>query len=235
MKKSMKNPKKNRILTFFKILFLLALATAVICVGINLYIVAYATPYIYDIEDVPEDSYQAALALGAKVAPNGTLSYGLQDRVDYAVLLYQNGLADKLLLSGDHGRVDYDEVNAMMDYAETYDIPAEDIFLDHAGFSTYDSMVRAREVFQCDHIIIVTQSFHLYRAVYIARKNGIDAVGVRADQTNFVARIVIKNRVREFLARVKAFTEVEILKPAPRYLGDAIPITGDGTVTHDKE
>jgi SanA protein len=234
MKKSNKTLNTNRISHFIRILCFLALAVAVICVGINVYIVAYSTPYIYNIEDVPKDGFEAALALGAKVTPSGTLSLSLRDRVDYAVLLYKNGLADKLLLSGDHGRADYDEVNAMMNHAETFDIPAKDIFLDHAGFSTYDSMLRAKEVFQCRHIIIVTQSFHLYRAVYIARKNGIDAIGVRADQTNFAAHIVIKNRVREFLARVKAFIEVEILKPAPKYLGDSIPITGDGTVTHDK-
>ncbi len=233
MKKITKAQKKKfRLIRLFSILLLTGLT---VFVGMNLYIMAYANPYIYDIDAVPAGDYQAAMALGAKVAPNGTLSYGLRDRMQYTVKLYQDGIADKILLSGDHGRTEYDEVNAMMAYAQTFNIPAQDIFLDHAGFDTYDSMVRAKKVFNCDHIIVVTQPFHLYRAVYIARRNGIDAIGVKADQTHFVTRIVIKNRVREFLARVKAFVEVEILKPDPRYLGYVIPITGDGSVTHDKD
>ncbi|MEX1307570.1 MAG: ElyC/SanA/YdcF family protein [Eubacteriales bacterium] len=213
----------------------MALVAVIVFIGINLYIMAYSSKYIYDIDDVPKDDYQAVMALGAKVSSSGVLSYGLEDRVEYAVLLYQEGYADKLLFSGDHGRENYDEVNSMMDYSIAMGVPAEDIFLDHAGFDTYDSMVRANKVFECDRIIVVTQSFHIYRAVYIARKKGIDVIGVRSDQTNFVKRVVIKNRVREFLARVKAFIEVEITKPDPVYLGDVIPITGDATLTHDKD
>lgn len=219
----------------FKTAFLMGLIFGVIFVGINIYIMVYANQYIYDIDQVPEGEYQAIMTLGAKVSASGELSYGLEDRMEYAVLLYQEGYADKLLLSGDHGRVEYDEVNAMKAYAVSSGVPNEDIFLDHAGFDTYDSMIRAKEVFECDNIIVVTQSFHIYRAIYIARKSGIDAIGVRSDQTNFVTRIVVRNRVREFLARVKAFIEVEITHPDPVYLGDVIPITGDGTATHDKD
>jgi len=225
---------KKRKHSVLRTLFILAFLGLLLFAGFNVYIIAYASPYIYDIGDVPNGEYQASIALGAKVHPSGQLSYTLRDRVEYAVNLYQDGITDKVLLSGDHGAKMYDEVNAMMNKAQSMGVPDEDIFLDHAGFDTYDSMVRAKKVFDCEHVIVVTQPFHLYRAIYIARKNGLDAIGVKADQTNFVRRLVIKNRVREFLARVKAFVEVEVLKPDPKYLGDVIPITGDGTMTHDE-
>ena len=138
------------------------------------------------------------------------------------------------MFSGDHGKEEYDEVNAMMDYAISKNVPKKDIFLDHAGFSTYESMYRAKEVFKCDDIIVITQGFHIYRSIYIARNLGLNAIGVKANQTNYVARIDIKNNIREFFARIKDFIYIEFTNPDPTYLGEVIPIFGEAYITHDK-
>ena len=137
--------------------------------------------------------------------------------------------APKILMSGDHGQEDYDEVNVMKQYALDAGISETDIFMDHAGFSTYESMYRAKEVFGIDKMIIVTQDYHLSRAVYIANKLGIEAYGVASDYRSFSGQLGRDSR--EVLARVKdMFTTV--LKPKPTYLGEAIPISGDGTATN---
>jgi len=226
---------KNEAKDLFSALITIIIIFAVAFCGINLYVVSYSNNYIYAIDEIEKlDTHQAAMALGAKVWDSGTLSYILRDRVNYASKLYESGKAERLLFSGDHGTKGYDEVNAMLEHAVSQGVPIEDIFLDHAGFSTYESMYRAADIFECDDLIIVTQEFHLYRSVYTARKMGINAIGIKSDQTNFVARIDIKNNLREFLARVKDFFYVEIIKPEPTYLGRAIPINGDAELTHDK-
>ncbi len=139
--------------------------------------------------------------------------------------------APKLLMSGDHGRKDYDEVNSMKKYAMEQGIPDEDIFMDHAGFSTYESMYRARDVFAAKRILIVTQSYHLSRAVYIARKLGLEAYGVPSDLQSYTRQFIYDTR--EILARDKDFI-FTVLKPEPTYLGDIIPISGSGALTNDK-
>ena len=132
----------------------------------------------YD-EAIKLESVDAILVLGCKV--NGTNpSMMLGNRLDMGIKLY-NGMNTKLLLSGDHGTKEYDEVNAMRDYVLEQDIDTHNVFLDHAGFSTYDSMYRAKEVFGIKKVIVVTQRYHLYRSLYIANKLGIEAYGVAAD------------------------------------------------------
>ena len=155
----------------------------------------------------------------------------LKDRVKTAVELYNSGKVSKLLMTGDNGRDDYDEVNYMRKYAESLGVPTEDIFMDHAGFNTYDSMYRARDVFNVESALIVTQEFHLSRALYIARSMGLDVKGVVADK--HVYRGLVYNEAREILARNKAFLNVSVIKPKPKFLGPTIPITGDGRATHD--
>ena len=155
----------------------------------------------------------------------------LQDRLNVGISLYQAGAAPKLLMSGDHGRVEYDEVNTMKLWAMNRGIPAEDVFMDHAGFSTYESMYRARDVFQAQRIIIVTQEFHLSRAVYVARALGLDAYGAASSERVYGTEKA--DNSREFLARVKDFFTA-ILKPDPTYLGDPIPVSGNGNLTNDK-
>lgn len=176
---------------------------------------------------------QAAIVLGAYVTPQGTLCPMLSDRVEAAVELYRLGIVQKLIMSGDHGREDYDEVNAMRRHAQQLGIPARDIFTDHAGFSTYDSMYRARDVFQVQSAVVVTQAFHLPRAVFIARALGLDAVGVQADRRAYPENEINYLELREITARLKAFTQVFILRSQPRFLGDVIPVTGDGRLSHD--
>lgn len=181
----------------------------------------------------PTDAFhaQAAMVLGAYVSPEGDLCDMLRDRVETAVDLYKKGRVDKLLMTGDHGRAAYDEVNHMRRYAEELGVPAEDIFMDHAGFSTYDSMYRSRDVFHVESAIIVTQNFHLPRAIYIARILGIDAKGFSADRRLYQG--VEYNEFREVLARNKDFINVQVIQSRPKFLGTVISITGDGRQTRD--
>ncbi len=172
------------------------------------------------------------LVLGCQVKSDGTPSIMLEDRLKRGVSLYHAGAAPKLLMSGDHGTQGYDEVDTMKHYAYDAKIPSEDIFMDHAGFSTYESVYRAKEIFGADKIIIVTQTYHLYRALYIANAMGIEAYGVAAEYQDYSGQT---NRdVRELLARVKDFG-MAIFKPEPTYLGEAIPISGSGELTHDEK
>ncbi|MFH0916731.1 MAG: ElyC/SanA/YdcF family protein [bacterium] len=172
---------------------------------------------------------QVAIVLGAKVYPNGGLSPMLTDRLETGVLLYKLGKVDKLLLSSDHGQTTYDEVNAMLRYALERGVPEEDVFTDHAGFNTYDTMYRARDVFEVTTALVVTQRFHLARAVYTARSLGLEAIGVPADIQPYASER--RFAMRDWLARVKAFFQLHVTKPEPRYLGAAIPIDGDGRAT----
>lgn len=170
------------------------------------------------------------LVLGCLVHDSGRPSDMLADRLRRGVALYEAGAAPKLLMSGDHGRKDYDEVDAMKRYAFEAGIPSEDIFMDHAGFSTYESLYRARDVFQAKTVLIVTQDYHLYRAIHIAKRLGLEAWGVGADYHTYWGQSA--REVREVLARVKDWA-ICIFKPLPTYLGDPIPITGSGELTHD--
>lgn len=175
----------------------------------------------------------AILVLGAYVFPDGAVSTILQDRLNKAVELYSSGKAAKIIVSGDHGRKEYDEVNTMKNYLKGLNIPGRDIFMDHAGFDTYNSIYRARDIFQVKRLIIVTQKYHLIRAVFVARKLGLDAYGVESDQQSYGRRMVIF-QLREIPARVKDFFLATTFKPEPTFLGEAIPITGDGKATDDK-
>ncbi len=169
------------------------------------------------------------IVLGCLVKSDGTPSDMLADRLRRGVELYESGAAPKLLMSGDHGQIEYDEVSAMKSYATESGIPSSDVFCDHAGFSTYESLYRAKEIFGADKIIIVTQEYHLYRALYIAERLGIEAYGVAADYRSYSGQVV--RDVREILARNKDFI-TSLLKPEPTYLGEPIDVSGDGDVTN---
>ncbi len=170
------------------------------------------------------------LVLGCFVHENGSPSHMLEDRLKRSVELYFAGAAPKLLMSGDHGTKDYDEVDAMKRYAVEAEIASEDIFMDHAGFSTYESVYRAKDIFGAKKVIIVTQQYHLYRALYTAQALGLDAYGVAADYREYSGQT--SRDIREILARVKDFG-MAIFKPEPTYRGEAIPISGNGELTHD--
>lgn len=174
---------------------------------------------------------QAALVLGSRVYPDGTLSPVTEDRVRGGADLYHAGKVDKVLVSGDHGQEAYNEVGAMRDRLLALGVPAADIFCDHAGFNTWNSAVRARKVFQVTSAIVVTQEFHLPRAVYLAGQAGIDATGYAADRRDYGTRGEV-NTVREWLARVRAVADA-VTNRRPRYLGPPIPIEGDGRASWD--
>ena len=178
-----------------------------------------------ELEDV-----DCILVLGCYVFENGTPSAMLHDRLQRGVELYDLDAAPKLLMSGDHGQENYDEVDAMKQFAVDEGIASEDVFMDHAGFSTYESIYRAKEIFQADKIIVVTQEYHLYRALYIAEQFGLEAYGVSADYRTYAGQFM--RDVREVLARVKDFA-ICILKPEPTFLGEVIPVSGNGDLTND--
>jgi SanA protein len=169
---------------------------------------------------------QVALVLGAQVMPNGRPSSMLADRIAAAEELYRAGRVEKLLLSGDHGRVKYDEVGTMRRILLGRGIPADDIFTDHAGFDTWDSAQRARRVFDVRSAVVVTQGFHMARALYDARHAGLEATGFIADRRDY-GRVMPRLRVREAAARVKTLGDV-VTGADPHFLGAQIPISGDG-------
>ena len=171
----------------------------------------------------------AILVLGARVWDNGQPSGILKDRINTGILVYETGASDRLLMSGDHGTETYDEVNAMKTYAVEAGVPSDDVFMDHAGFSTYESVYRARDVFRVKTVVIVTQRYHLYRALYIAERMGLTAYGVPCDRDD-AGRIRLPD-VREILARCKDFFYT-IFLPLPTYLGAEIPISGNGNRTN---
>lgn len=181
-------------------------------------------------EEAAEFEADCILVLGAGLKPDGTPNFMLQERLDTALALYKNDIAPKLLLSGDHGQQKYDEVNAMKKYMEDAGVPPEDIFLDHAGFSTYDSMYRAAEIFDVERMLVVTQKYHQSRALYIGKKLGMEVRGVSCDRKVYAGQFF--REVREIIARNKDFFKV-MLKPEPKYLGDIIPISGSGLETRD--
>ena len=207
----------------------LAIAATLVLLLINWYVVSNGKPYIYaTVSDVPE--CYTGIVLGAKVNKSGSPSDILKDRIDVAIDLYKNHKIKRFLLTGDHGTSSYDEVNNMKDYLIRNGIDTENIFLDHAGFDTYSSMVRAKEVFQVTDAIIITQQFHLSRAVYIARSKGLNAYGVTSDKRHYRSMEYLK--FREMIANVKALYEI-IINKSPRFLGQQIPITGDSKLSYD--
>ena len=202
---------------------------AVFC--INLGICAAAAPRIVSEADAAAlADVDCILVLGCQVHPDGTPSHMLEDRLRRGVALHKRDAAPKLLMSGDHGKEGYNEVGTMKQYAMDENIPSEQIFMDHAGFSTYESVYRAKDIFGADKIIIVSQKYHLYRALHIADALGIEAHGVAADYRSYYGQW--GREIREILARVKDFG-TGIFKPEPTFLGDAIPISGNGNLTND--
>lgn len=173
---------------------------------------------------------QTALVLGARVYTNGQMSDIFKDRVDTALGLYQENKVKNILISGDHGQTDYDEVNTAKEYLLGKGVNPTDIFLDHAGFDTYDSLYRAKSVFQAESLALVTQYFHLQRALYIGDKLGLDVCGVKADLHSYYQ--IRSLQKREILAKVKAWLNV-FFNSQPKYLGNKILLSGDGRETWD--
>ena len=196
----------------------------------NFYVKNATKDRILSIEDVSKlENVYCILVLGCYVKPDGVPSDMLRDRLETGLSVYETDVTDKILMSGDHGQKEYDEVNVMKNYAVERGVLSSDVFCDHAGFSTYESVYRAKEIFGADKIIIVTQKYHLHRALYTAEALGIEAYGVSADLDIYAGQWM--RDVREILARNKDFLTA-VFKPEPTYLGDSIPINGNGNITN---
>ncbi len=207
------------------------LAAALLFLGTDYYVEKNGSQYICSPSSVPEG--EAILILGAYVFPDGKLSDMLRDRVIVGYELYQQGRAPKIIVSGDHSREDYDEVNSMKDSLIGQGVPGQDVFMDHAGFSTYESIYRVRDIFKAHRVIIVTQEYHLPRALFIARALGLESYGVPSDLHQY-GSAMSAYLAREKLARNKDFWLAKIIRPQPTFLGEAIPLSGDGRATDDR-
>lgn len=209
----------KRFFVFVIIIFLIIIVSIFV---INLTIFVESKSYIYNkISEAPDA--ETAIIPGAAVLSNGSLSPILKDRVDTAIQLYKLKKVSKIIVSGDNSTVSYNEVNPVRIYLLDRGVLDQDIFLDHAGFNTYSTMYRARDIFKVSSALIVSQSFHLPRAVFIARELGIDAYGINAD----AGHILFRNYIREVFADEKAVLDL-VFSTKPKYLGTEIPITGDG-------
>jgi len=196
---------------------------------INITVYFYGKRYIYnDVNKVP-NTYTAIIP-GASVYSDGSLSPILYDRVTMGIKLYKKGKIKRFLVSGDHGTRNYDEVNNMKSFMLRRGVKKSDIFLDHAGFDTYSTLVRAQKIFMVKDVIFVSQKYHLSRALFIARFKGLKAYGFEADRRKYIH--IRYYKFRELLANIKAFYEV-FTNASPRYLGKKIPITGSSKVSWD--
>ena len=230
--KKEKKQSKNLLLRILSALLILGLLAVCVLFGVDAWVRHSVKDRILTEEEAAKLSdVDCILVLGCLVHSDGEPSDMLEDRLKRSVALYEQGAAPKLLMSGDHGREGYDEVASMKQYAVDAGIPSADVFMDHAGFSTYESVYRAKAIFEADKILIVTQEYHLYRAMYVAEALGIEAYGVAADYRNYQGQI--SRDIREILARVKDFG-MAIFQPKPTYLGEVIPISGSGDLTHDE-
>lgn len=215
-----------------KYIIILVIVMILMVFGINLYVKVTTKKQIITLEECSNiGEFDCIIVLGAGVWGDKP-SPMLEDRLKEAISLYKNDVASKIIMSGDHGTKGYDEVNIMKQYAIDAGVPSEDIFMDHAGFSSYDTIYRAKEIFEAKKVIVVTQKYHIYRTLYIANKLGIEAYGVNSDPREYRGQTY--REIREILARNKDFIKC-IFKPKATYLGETIPVNGNGDITNDKE
>jgi SanA protein len=212
-----------------------AVIPKIILVAIPLLLLAALTPSFLrvwvhsrvqaNIYSSPDQAPPAGVALvfGAGLRADGLPTSVLHDRVATAAELYHTGKVKKLLMSGDNRYVNYNEPDAMRDLAISLGVPAEDVVPDYAGRRTYDSCYRAREIFGVEQAIVVTQQFHLDRALYLCRSLGVEAIGVAADRRAYRAAVQRWWRLRETAALVNAWLDIHLLQPVP-VLGEKLPI-----------
>lgn len=216
---------------FLKWMALIIVLVLIIVFIINFFVIFKTKEQILEsLESFDKDDVDCILVLGAGVR-NGQPTHMLEDRLLTAIECYNKKLAPKIIMSGDHGQANYDEVNVMKNFAIDKGVPATDIFMDHAGFSSYESIYRAKEIFGAKKIIVITQKYHLYRSLYIANSLGLEAYGVKADLRKYIGQSY--RELREIIARDKDCIKC-IFKPKSKYLGETIPVNGDGDITNDK-
>lgn len=224
-------------LTYVKrlLVFCLAVVLVVIAVplGTNIYVCATTASSIKTSEELEQQAdmfdADALVVLGASIKYDGSPSRILQDRLDVAIDLYHSGVAPKIIMSGDNSEESYNEVMAMCNYAIDQGVSPHDIFCDHAGLSTYDSMYRIHYVFGVERCIIITQEYHLYRALYDAGAFGIEAEGCASDLSTYEA--IDSFEQREVLARTKDFFSV-LSNAEPQTKSEPVSLDQSGTVTH---
>jgi vancomycin permeability regulator SanA len=217
--------------SIFSVLWLILLG-ATCLFGLDAMVRTTTGEYILSVENAADlQGVDCILVLGCGVHDDGSPSDMLHDRLRRSMELYENGTSTKLLMSGDHGRKGYDEVDTMKSFAVEAGVSSSNVFMDHAGFSTYESMYRAKEIFGVRKVVIVSQEYHLYRAIYIARQLGIEAYGVSSNYRNYRGQAAMD--LRETFARVKDVFNCMLLTE-PTYLGETIPISGDGNLTNDE-
>lgn len=219
----------NKKMTAFWLVVLIAILFVPVS---NLLMVNSYKDNIVSDEQLKAHKADCILILGAGVWEDNKPSLMLKDRLEEGLRLYKAGIAPKILVSGDHGFPNYDEVNVMKTYLIKAGVRSQDVFMDHAGFTTYDSMYRAREVFGVKKAVVVTQEYHLYRALYICDSLGIEAYGAKAYP--YVYPGAKLRTAREWLARDKAIWSCWT-NAKPKFLGYPIDIRGDGNVTNDKK
>lgn len=215
-------------------IFACVIVLALILAGTNAWVIYSTQDNIIPQSEASEklESFgtaDAIVVLGASVLPDGTPSLILQDRLNTGIALYKAGVAPKIIMSGDNGTENYNEVKAMKEYALAQGVPSEDIFCDHAGFSTYESMYRAKHVFNVERMVVVTQTYHLYRALYAAQSLGINVQGVSSDAREFAQQLWFD--AREVPARTKDFFQCLFNVPS-QFVGDAISLNQSGDVTN---
>lgn len=197
---------------------------------INIYMILITKNNILDISSLDSTEYDCILVLGAGIRGNKP-SPMLEERLLTSIDLYNSSISEKILVSGDDSKEDYDEVSVMKNYLKENSIPSHDIFIDHYGISTYDSIYRAKKIYKAKKIVIVTQKYHLYRALYIAKRLDIDAIGIDALKKEYNGQEF--RNFREFFARIKDFFKC-IFMPESKYLGEVFSLSSNGDKTNNK-
>jgi putative sanA protein len=222
--------KKRNINRMIKIMIIGIIILMIAIFSLNIYVVNSTKNEIVKEENVSNiEGVDCILILGAGIWGDKP-SPMLEDRLKEGITLYKQGTTKKIIMSGDHSREDYDEVKIMKEYAESEGVPSEDIFMDHAGFSSYDSVYRAKEIFGVQKMIIVTQRYHLYRSLYIAKKLGIEVYGIESNLRIYPGQVF--REIREILARDKDYFKC-IMKPEASIMGEKISLDGSGDITND--
>ncbi len=222
--------RRRRIRRFFSAALAVVCIAVLLCAAINVAVIRLTRDRILTPDEAAACGADCILVLGAGLRPDGSPSLILSGRLELGVQVYEEGAAPKLVMSGDHGQENYNEVGTMKAFAVARGVPSEDVFMDHAGFSTYESLWRVKNVFGAQRVLIVSQTYHLYRALYIARTLGLEAWGVGASVDGIRGQPI--REAREAAARVKDFFWC-IAQPKPTYAGDPIPLSASGDVTND--
>lgn len=210
----------NLVLKVIKILLIFFISITFLSVLINIYVINFWTKHIKQIDNL--NGKDIWLVLWAWIKYNRQPTDILKDRLYTAYLAYINKKISKIIVSGDNSKIYHNEPEVMENYLINLWVNKKDIYKDYAWFDTYDSIYRSKEIFWVKQLVIFTQEYHLYRALYIAKKLWINSDGVVSDRHKYIA--IDKFKLREFFSRIKAFFEVELFKPKPKFLGEKIEI-----------